>query len=72
MPDPVVTVSSSTKIAQLQAFRFDSSSTVRITCYLDICLGACEPVRPLNFIFFQQFENVIILSNTNNLNMLNE
>ncbi|VDM45224.1 unnamed protein product [Toxocara canis] len=42
IPGPIEVQSSSVKIAHLQAFRFDSSSTVRITCHLDICKGTCE------------------------------
>uniref|UniRef100_A0A9J2P8T1 ZP domain-containing protein n=1 Tax=Ascaris lumbricoides TaxID=6252 RepID=A0A9J2P8T1_ASCLU len=42
IPGPIEVQSSSVKIAHLQAFRFDSSSTVRITCHLDICKGSCE------------------------------
>uniref|UniRef100_A0A915CSV1 ZP domain-containing protein n=1 Tax=Ditylenchus dipsaci TaxID=166011 RepID=A0A915CSV1_9BILA len=34
--------SSAVKIAHLQAFRFDSSATVRITCHLEICKGNCK------------------------------
>ncbi|VDK45945.1 unnamed protein product [Anisakis simplex] len=42
IPGPIEVQSSAVKIAHLQAFRFDSSSTVRITCHLDICKGTCE------------------------------
>uniref|UniRef100_A0A158Q7Z5 PAN domain protein n=1 Tax=Elaeophora elaphi TaxID=1147741 RepID=A0A158Q7Z5_9BILA len=44
MPDPIEVLSSSVKIAHLQAFRFDSSSVVRITCHLDICMQSCKQV----------------------------
>uniref|UniRef100_A0AAF5Q1K6 PAN domain-containing protein n=1 Tax=Wuchereria bancrofti TaxID=6293 RepID=A0AAF5Q1K6_WUCBA len=44
MPDPIEVMSSSVKIAHLQAFRFDSSSVVRITCHLDICIKSCKEV----------------------------
>ncbi|EFO25782.2 PAN domain-containing protein [Loa loa] len=44
MPDPIEIMSSSVKIAHLQAFRFDSSSVVRITCHLDICMKSCKEV----------------------------
>ncbi|VDO15087.1 unnamed protein product [Brugia timori] len=44
MPDPIEVMSSSVKIAHLQAFRFDSSSVVRITCHLDICVKSCKEV----------------------------
>ncbi|VDN03622.1 unnamed protein product [Thelazia callipaeda] len=44
MPETVEVLSSSVKVAHLQAFRFDSSSTIRITCNLDICMGSCKEV----------------------------
>ncbi|KAM3721511.1 Uncharacterized protein ACO02O_09298 [Dirofilaria immitis] len=44
MPDPIEVMSSSVKIAHLQAFRFDSSSVVRIICHLDICMKKCKEV----------------------------
>ncbi|KAH7723892.1 PAN domain-containing protein [Aphelenchoides avenae] len=43
IPGPIVVQSSAVKIAHLQAFRFDSSSSVRITCHLEICKGNCKP-----------------------------
>uniref|UniRef100_A0AC34QZT2 Uncharacterized protein n=1 Tax=Panagrolaimus sp. JU765 TaxID=591449 RepID=A0AC34QZT2_9BILA len=42
---PIQQQSSAVKIAHLQAFRFDSSSTVRITCHLEICKGNCNAVE---------------------------
>ncbi|KAI1711166.1 PAN domain-containing protein [Ditylenchus destructor] len=42
IPNPIQVQSSAVKIAHLQAFRFDSSSTVRITCHLEICKGDCK------------------------------
>ncbi|OZC08932.1 hypothetical protein X798_04019 [Onchocerca flexuosa] len=44
MPNPIEVISSAVKIAHLQAFRFDSSSVVRITCHLDICMKSCKEV----------------------------
>lgn len=44
MPGPVKKESSKVKTAQLQAFRFDGSRSVRIICQLDICKGKCNPV----------------------------
>ncbi|VDK88808.1 unnamed protein product [Litomosoides sigmodontis] len=44
MPDIIEAISSSVKMAHLQAFRFDSSSVVRITCQLDICMKRCKEV----------------------------
>ncbi|CDW56151.1 PAN 1 and Zona pellucida domain containing protei n [Trichuris trichiura] len=43
MPGTVKVLSNSTKVAPLQAFRFDGSRTVRIICQLDICQGSCKP-----------------------------
>ncbi|KRY84569.1 Uncharacterized protein T4D_6680 [Trichinella pseudospiralis] len=43
MPGVVKRVNNSTKVAPLQAFRFDGSRTVRIICQLDICQGPCKP-----------------------------
>uniref|UniRef100_A0A1I8A5G4 ZP domain-containing protein n=1 Tax=Steinernema glaseri TaxID=37863 RepID=A0A1I8A5G4_9BILA len=43
IPGPVEVQSSAVKVAHLQAFRFDSSSTVRVTCHLEICKGECQP-----------------------------
>ncbi|KFD57899.1 hypothetical protein M514_01132 [Trichuris suis] len=43
MPGTVKMLSNSTKVAPLQAFRFDGSRTVRIICQLDICQGPCKP-----------------------------
>ncbi|TKR93559.1 hypothetical protein L596_007986 [Steinernema carpocapsae] len=43
IPGPIEVQSSAVKVAHLQAFRFDSSSTVRITCHLEICKGDCQP-----------------------------
>uniref|UniRef100_A0A914XJN3 PAN domain-containing protein n=1 Tax=Plectus sambesii TaxID=2011161 RepID=A0A914XJN3_9BILA len=43
MPDPVVPVSNKLKTAKLQAFRFDSSRSVRVICALEICEGKCNP-----------------------------
>uniref|UniRef100_A0A7E4VYW4 ZP domain-containing protein n=1 Tax=Panagrellus redivivus TaxID=6233 RepID=A0A7E4VYW4_PANRE len=45
IPGPIQQQSSAVKIAHLQAFRFDSSSTVRITCQLEICKGNCQSVQ---------------------------
>lgn len=44
IPNPIQVQSSAVKIAHLQAFRFDSSATVRITCHLEICKGDCKSV----------------------------
>lgn len=44
MPETVQVKDSKTKTAKLQAFRFDGSSSVRITCKLEICKGKCNPV----------------------------
>uniref|UniRef100_A0A5S6QAT7 ZP domain-containing protein n=1 Tax=Trichuris muris TaxID=70415 RepID=A0A5S6QAT7_TRIMR len=43
MPGTVKVLSNSTKVAPLQAFRFDGSRTVRIICQLEICQGPCKP-----------------------------
>uniref|UniRef100_A0A0K0EZ99 No mechanoreceptor potential A (inferred by orthology to a D. melanogaster protein) n=1 Tax=Strongyloides venezuelensis TaxID=75913 RepID=A0A0K0EZ99_STRVS len=43
IPQPIKLQSSAVKIAHLQAFRFDSSSSVRITCNIEICKGDCKP-----------------------------
>lgn len=43
MPDPVVSVSNKLKTAKLQAFRFDSSRSVRVVCALEICEHKCNP-----------------------------
>ena len=45
MPEPIQKINSKTKMATLQAFRFDGSRTVRITCSLEVCEGDCNPVR---------------------------
>jgi hypothetical protein len=45
IPGPIQQQSSAIKIAHMQAFRFDSSSTVRITCHLEICKGDCQSVE---------------------------
>ncbi|KAK0425130.1 hypothetical protein QR680_009048 [Steinernema hermaphroditum] len=42
IPGPIEVQSSAVKVAHLQAFRFDSSSTVRVTCHLEICKGECQ------------------------------
>ncbi|VDO67327.1 unnamed protein product [Heligmosomoides polygyrus] len=45
IPGPIEVQSSSVKIARMQAFRFDSSSSIRVTCEIDICKGDCTPVE---------------------------
>lgn len=45
IPNPIQVQSTAVKVAHLQAFRFDSSSTVRITCHLELCRGDCKPVN---------------------------
>uniref|UniRef100_A0A7I4XSG9 PAN-1 domain containing protein n=1 Tax=Haemonchus contortus TaxID=6289 RepID=A0A7I4XSG9_HAECO len=45
IPGPIEVQSTSVKVARMQAFRFDSSSSVRVTCELDICKGDCTPVE---------------------------
>ncbi|CAI4221215.1 unnamed protein product [Auanema sp. JU1783] len=45
IPGPVEVQSSKVKLTRMQAFRFDSSSTIRITCELEICKGDCTPVE---------------------------
>ncbi|CAJ0574391.1 unnamed protein product, partial [Mesorhabditis spiculigera] len=45
IPGPVEQRSSAVKIAKMQAFRFDSSPSVRISCTLEICKGDCTPVE---------------------------
>lgn len=44
IPGPIEVRTSAVKFAHMQAFRFDSSSTVRVTCQLEICKGDCQPV----------------------------
>ena len=44
IPGPIEQQSSAVKVARMQAFRFDSSSSIRITCELEICKGDCTPV----------------------------
>uniref|UniRef100_A0AC35U0H5 ZP domain-containing protein n=1 Tax=Rhabditophanes sp. KR3021 TaxID=114890 RepID=A0AC35U0H5_9BILA len=47
MPQPIKVSkeSSAVKIAHLQAFRFDSASSVKITCSIEICKGNCAAVK---------------------------
>uniref|UniRef100_A0A0N4ZNC4 Apple domain-containing protein n=1 Tax=Parastrongyloides trichosuri TaxID=131310 RepID=A0A0N4ZNC4_PARTI len=45
IPQPIKVQTSAVKIAHLQAFRFDSSSSVRITCNIEICKGDCKPAK---------------------------
>ncbi|CAD5208767.1 unnamed protein product [Bursaphelenchus xylophilus] len=45
MPEPIKMQGSAVKIAHLQAFRFDSSPTVSVTCKLEICKGLCKPTQ---------------------------
>ncbi|KHJ75136.1 zona pellucida-like domain protein, partial [Oesophagostomum dentatum] len=45
IPGPIEVQSSAVKVARMQAFRFDSSSSVRVTCELEICKGDCTPVE---------------------------
>ncbi|VDM57639.1 unnamed protein product [Angiostrongylus costaricensis] len=45
IPGPIEVQSTSVKVARMQAFRFDSSSSIRITCEVDICKGDCTPVE---------------------------
>ncbi|CAD5206096.1 unnamed protein product [Bursaphelenchus okinawaensis] len=42
MPEAIKMQGSAIKIAHLQAFRFDSSPTVSVTCKLEICKGMCK------------------------------
>ncbi|KIH48750.1 zona pellucida-like domain protein [Ancylostoma duodenale] len=49
IPGPIEVQSSAVKVARMQAFRFDSSSSIRVTCELEICKGDCTPVRKLFF-----------------------
>jgi hypothetical protein len=44
MPDPIKRVDSKSKMTKMQAFRFDGSRSVRITCQLEICEKECNPV----------------------------
>ncbi|CAI4231348.1 unnamed protein product [Auanema sp. JU1783] len=41
---PVEVLNKKVKFARLQAFRFDSSSAINITCELDLCKGKCSKV----------------------------
>ncbi|KAK6730984.1 hypothetical protein RB195_007449 [Necator americanus] len=45
IPGPIEVQSSAVKVARMQAFRFDSSSSIRVTCELEICKGDCTPVE---------------------------
>ncbi|KJH51707.1 PAN domain protein [Dictyocaulus viviparus] len=45
IPGPIEIRSSAVKVARMQAFRFDSSSSIRITCEIDICKGNCTPIE---------------------------
>ncbi|KAI3420261.1 hypothetical protein GPALN_003577 [Globodera pallida] len=45
IPNPIKMLSSSVKVVHMQAFRFDSSPTVRLTCHLELCKGDCKPVN---------------------------
>ncbi|KAI6210434.1 hypothetical protein M3Y96_00327600 [Aphelenchoides besseyi] len=44
IPEPIRMKSSAVKFAHLQAFRFDSSPSIRVTCKLELCKGTCKPV----------------------------
>ncbi|GMR53418.1 hypothetical protein PMAYCL1PPCAC_23613, partial [Pristionchus mayeri] len=45
IPGPIEVQSSAVKFTKMQAFRFDSSSTIRVTCQIEICQGDCTPVE---------------------------
>lgn len=49
IPNPIKVQSSAVKLAHLQAFRFDSSATVRLTCHLELCKGNCKSVGKKSF-----------------------
>ncbi|KAL3125932.1 hypothetical protein niasHT_009461 [Heterodera trifolii] len=42
IPNPIKMLSSAVKVVHMQAFRFDSSPTVRLTCHLELCKGDCK------------------------------
>ena len=44
IPGPIEIKKSAVKVTKMQAFRFDSSSSIRITCEVEICKGDCMPV----------------------------
>ncbi|PAV81635.1 hypothetical protein WR25_17484 isoform H [Diploscapter pachys] len=45
IPGPIEVKKSAVKVTKMQAFRFDSSSSIRITCEVEICKGDCMPVE---------------------------
>ncbi|GMT28150.1 hypothetical protein PFISCL1PPCAC_19447 [Pristionchus fissidentatus] len=45
IPGPIELQSTAVKTTKMQAFRFDSSSTIRVTCNIEICQGDCTPVE---------------------------
>uniref|UniRef100_A0A1I7XH77 Apple domain-containing protein n=1 Tax=Heterorhabditis bacteriophora TaxID=37862 RepID=A0A1I7XH77_HETBA len=51
IPGPVEIQSSAVKVTRMQAFRFDSSSSIRVTCEIEICKGDCTPVSFFIFMF---------------------
>lgn len=52
MPGPISRVGNGTLSVPLQAFRFDGSPSVAISCELELCQGQCQPVLKIIFFFF--------------------
>ncbi|UMM11457.1 hypothetical protein L5515_000736 [Caenorhabditis briggsae] len=45
IPGAIEVKSSAVKTTKMQAFRFDSSASIRVTCEVEICKGDCEAVE---------------------------
>ena len=45
IPGAIEIKSSAVKTTKMQAFRFDSSASIRVTCEVEICKGDCEAVE---------------------------
>nr|CAD2127920.1 unnamed protein product [Meloidogyne enterolobii] len=45
IPNPIKAINSAVKLTYLQAFRFDSSPAIRITCHLELCKENCKSVN---------------------------
>ncbi|CAB3407396.1 unnamed protein product [Caenorhabditis bovis] len=45
IPGAIEVKSSAVKSTRMQAFRFDSSASIRVTCEVEICKGECTPVE---------------------------
>jgi len=45
IPNPIKAINSAVKLTYLQAFRFDSSPAIRITCHLELCKENCKSVK---------------------------